>query len=117
MSDINCPYCDEELNICHDDGFGYEEGVNHQMECDKCDKSFVFQTSISFYYEAEKADCLNDGNHNYKPQTTYPQFFTKMECSMCGDVREPSKNEREKYNILTYEEYLKEIQGGNNEQQ
>lgn len=113
MSDINCPYCEAELNICHDDGFGYEENVNHQMECDKCGKYFVFQTSILIYYEAEKADCLNDGKHDYKPTTSYPKHFTKMECKMCGDVKEPSVIERKKYNIPTYEEYLKEIQGGN----
>ena len=42
MNDIDCPYCDAELDICHDDGFGYAEGVKHQMECDKCNKTFVF---------------------------------------------------------------------------
>ena len=113
MSDLNCPYCDAELEICHDDGFGYEENVDHQMECDKCGKSFVFQTTISFYYDAQKADCLNDGKHDYQPQTTFPKFATKMQCTMCGDVREASESERKKHNIPTYEEYLKEIQGGN----
>lgn len=34
--DLNCPYCDKELEVCHDDGFGYEEGVKHQMECSGC---------------------------------------------------------------------------------
>jgi transposase-like protein len=87
MSDINCPYCDAELYVCHDDGYGYEENVNHQMECHKCEKSFVFQTSISFYYEAEKADCLNDGNHNWK------------------------KNHTQEFNIPSYEEYCKEVYG------
>ncbi len=113
MNDLNCPYCDAELNICHDDGFGYEEGVNHQMECGECEKSFVFQTSILFYYEAEKADCLNDGKHNWKIDSNYPQFFAKMECSTCGDKRELTEEERIEFNILTYEEYCKEIKGGN----
>ena len=91
--DLECPYCETELEVCHDDGFGYEEGVNHQMECSNCEKSFVFQTSISFYYEPEKADCLNDGKHEWKPQTCYPKEFTKMECQSCGDTREPSESE------------------------
>lgn len=93
MSDLNCPYCDAELDVCHDDGLGYEEGVNHQMECWKCNKSFVFQTSISFYYEPYKADCLNGYDHDFKPTTTFPREFTKMECSMCGERRYPTEEE------------------------
>jgi hypothetical protein len=112
MSDLNCPYCDTELSVCHDDGFGYEEGVNHQMECDKCEKSFVFQTSISFYYEAEKADCLNDGNHDWKKNHTQPSCFTQMQCSMCGDRRELTTEERKEFNIQTKEEYFEELDKG-----
>lgn len=50
---LNCPYCEKGLYVIHDDGFGYEENVKHQMECGK---SFVFETSISIYYESERAD-------------------------------------------------------------
>jgi len=62
MSDLECPYCGEEQEVCHDGGFGYEEGVMHEMQCGDCDKNFTFQTSISFYYEPYKADCLNEGS-------------------------------------------------------
>ena len=110
MSDLNCPYCDAELEVNHDDGQGYEEGVLHEMQCRKCDKYFVFETSISFYYQPEKADCLNDGNHIYKPQHTSPSFFTKMQCQTCYDTREPTQEERIKFNIPTYEEFLKEME-------
>jgi thiamine kinase-like enzyme len=61
MADLNCPYCDAELEVNHDDGFGYEEGVKHEMECGKCGKSFVFQTSISFYYEPEVVEEKRNG--------------------------------------------------------
>jgi hypothetical protein len=91
--DLECPYCEKELEICHDDGFGYEENVKHQMECNGCGKHFVFETSIVFYYEAEKADCLNDGEHQWKAQKTYPKEFTQMECSMCGETRKPTEDE------------------------
>ncbi len=94
--DLECPYCETELEVCHDYGFGYEEGVKHQMECSNCEKSFVFETSISFYYEPEKADCLNDGKHEWKPQTCCPKEFTKMECQSCGDTREPTQEEMKK---------------------
>lgn len=107
--DIECPYCEQELDINHDDGFGYEEGVKHQMECPHCEKSFVFETSISFYYEPEKADCLNDGKHNYKMTTTAPKEFSQMECTMCGDRRELTDNERTKFNIGTKESYFEAL--------
>lgn len=94
--DLECPYCEKELEINHDDGSGYEEGVKHQMECNFCEKSFVFSTSISFYYEPEKADCLNDGCHDFKPNRTFPKEYTKMECSMCGKERNPTKDELDK---------------------
>lgn len=91
--DLECPYCEKELEICHDDGFGYEEGVKHKMQCDGCGKHFVFETSISFYYEPEKADCLNDGNHTWKATTTFPKEYTDMECTMCGERRRPTPEE------------------------
>jgi len=107
--DLNCPYCDAKLDVCHDDGFGYEEGVKHEMQCGECDKYFVFETSISFYYEPEKADCLNDAAHDFKPTSTHPRFFTNMECSICGKNREPTTEERAIYNIPTYEEYYSSL--------
>jgi endogenous inhibitor of DNA gyrase (YacG/DUF329 family) len=102
--DVNCPYCGKPQDIDHDDGYGYEEGVTHQQQCVECDKTFTYTTSISFYYEAEKADCLNDGEHNWEPTHTIPKFFTKMRCTMCDDERTPTEEEKIKYEIpLTYD--------------
>lgn len=64
MKDLECPYCEAGLDVCHDDGFGYEEDKAHEMECDECGKSFVFHTSVHYYYEPSKADCLNGEPHN-----------------------------------------------------
>ena len=99
MSDINCPYCDAGQEINHDDGYGYEEDEVHQQQCGKCDKYFTFTTSISYYYEAEKADCLNDGEHDYNPTITNPKEYTKMRCTMCDEERWPTQEEKDKYNI------------------
>jgi len=107
--DIECPYCEKELDINHDDGFGYDEGVKHHQECSHCKKSFVFQTSISFYYEPEKAECLNNGEHDYKITTTAPKEFSQMECTMCGNSRELSNDERTKFKIRTKEQYLESL--------
>lgn len=65
MNDLECPYCDAPNEVCHDDGQGYEEGKAHEMTCGDCGKNFVFQTSISFYYSPEKADCLNGSPHRF----------------------------------------------------
>lgn len=93
-NDVNCPYCNHPQDINHDDGYGYSESDKHQQQCGKCNKYFVYTTSISFDYEAEQADCLNDGEHDWKPTSTFPKEYTKMECSMCGEERQPTEEEK-----------------------
>ena len=90
MSDLECPYCEEWLDVCHDDGENYEEGVKHQMECSHCGKSFIFETVVLFNYYPDKADCLNGVEHIWKSTNTYPKRFSKMRCTMCGEEREPT---------------------------
>lgn len=109
MKDLNCPYCNAELEVCHDDGQGYEEEVNHQMQCYKCRKNFVFQTSISFHYEPFKADCLNGEEHKFERTITAPIEFSKMRCEYCGEEREMTKEERLLFGIRTKDEYFKEL--------
>lgn len=105
MSDINCPYCDAELDICHDDGFGYEENTKHEMRCYHCDKYFVFETSISFYYEPYTADCLNDEKHDFKPTNTFPIKYTEMKCSICDLTRKPTDEEMNQILINNKDKY------------
>lgn len=92
MADLECPYCGAEHEICHDDGFGYSEGA-HQDECGQCGKRFLFFTSISFSYEAKEADCLNGGEHQYRPSFTVPLDRTRMLCRVCEDSRCPTEVE------------------------
>lgn len=99
MADTNCPYCDVEIEINHDDGYGYDEQGTHQQECDGCGKTFVYTTSISFNYYPEKADCLNGSEHDWKPTKTFPKEFTEMRCTMCDEKRKPTEVEMAK--ILT----------------
>lgn len=106
MKDVNCPYCNSEQEIDHDGGVGYEEGVTHNQRCSDCGKTFAYTTSISFYYEPSKADCLNDGEHRYGITNTHPKCFSKMVCSDCGDERDLTDEERAMFNIGTSEEYL-----------
>jgi len=95
MSDLQCPYCSADHEVCHDDGFGYEEGVRHHDECGSCGKRFVFETSISFYFDPQKADCLNDGNHDFRQTCTVPIDYTMMACVACDERRPPTDAEME----------------------
>ena len=93
MRDIECPYCGHEQEVCHDDGQGYAEDETHEMECYQCEKSFVFTTGIILVYSPSKADCMNGGEHTYKPTNTYPKEYTKMYCTQCDDTRKPTDEE------------------------
>jgi len=108
MNDIQCPYCGEGEEICHDDGYGYEEDKVFNQECGSCGKTFTYTTFISYYYEAEKAPCLNGEPHDWKPTATYPKFATRMNCKMCDEDRVPTPEEKITYKIPSYEEYVKE---------
>ncbi len=87
MKDIECPYCSKELNINHDDGQGYAEDEVHQQQCGSCEKYFTFTTSIIYHYRPHKADCLNDGKHDYRRTKTYPPEYAKLRCSICDDEK------------------------------
>lgn len=87
MKDLECPYCGHEQDVCHDDGFGYEEDIAHEVECRGCEKLFQFYTNISFSYEVNAADCLNNGAHTYKKTRTYPPQFSCLRCEVCGDEK------------------------------
>lgn len=87
MSDLKCPYCDEDLEVCHDDGAGYEEGRLHEMECRQCEKVFGFQTTICFHYEPQQVACWNGEPHVWveKPQPSWPE---SKRCSSCDELQE-----------------------------
>ncbi len=104
--ELECPYCDHEFDMDHDDGFGYEQDVTSQIECPECSKLFVFTTSISFHYCTSKADCLNNGEHVFEITHTCPKEFSKMRCSMCEEERELTEQERYQFNIGTKKDFL-----------
>lgn len=110
MDSVECPYCGSEEEINHDDGGYYDQDVTHQMQCNNCEKNFVFTTSIRFTYYPEKADCLNDGKHCYVPTHTIPKVLTRMKCCMCDDTRVLTEEERKSLGIETLQEYLDNLQ-------
>ncbi len=95
MTDIKCPYCGEDQEINHDDGYGYSEDCKHEQQCSDCDKNFTYTTSISYYYEAEQADCLNGQPHNMEKvvhsQNIWPDWVRCKDCDheVRGQFKEP----------------------------
>jgi hypothetical protein len=89
MDTVFCPYCDKEVEINHDDGFGYKDDEFLEMECDHCDKKFMMHVSMSFDYEGSKADCLNGGEHDWEQIHGWPKehFIGRQKCSMCDKER------------------------------
>lgn len=83
MHDVNCPYCNASQEIDHDDGYGFDESEIFEQQCHKCEKYFSFTTQISFHYTVRKADCLNDGEHQYEKTVTFPEEY--LCCKACGD--------------------------------
>ena len=82
--DVECPYCGKWQEINHDDGYGYEEGKTYEQECCDCYKVFVYTTSISFFYDAIQAPCLNGGEHDWIDSK---YFIDRKMCSNCGKER------------------------------
>ena len=95
---VYCPYCDEEQDIDHDDGYGYEEDVICEQDCSKCGKTFVFTTSIMYHHEAFKCPCKNGGEHKLEQIIGAPRemFIGVKRCKHCAEEfdTEPEKRQR-----------------------
>lgn len=89
MKDVQCPYCGADIEINHDDGYGYEEDKYHFQECGQCEKTFRYTTSISFYYEADECPCQNGEEHDWQPIIGMPKelFGNRQRCSHCEEER------------------------------
>ena len=85
MKDITCPYCDSEFNLAHDDGEYYDESNREEWECPGCGKISMITSWCLWNHEAEKADCLNGGEHILKKIIGFPEeyFENIRRCSIC----------------------------------
>ncbi len=61
MSDVECPYCENDNEINHDDGYGYQEGEEYEQKCVSCGKKFKYSTSILYCYDVY---CYNNSEHD-----------------------------------------------------
>jgi predicted RNA-binding Zn-ribbon protein involved in translation (DUF1610 family) len=83
MSEAECPYCGDGIQINHGDGYGYDEGGLHKQECYLCNKTFSYRTIISVSYDTRQADCLNGGEHRFRTKDITPDSCT-YRCVDCG---------------------------------
>jgi hypothetical protein len=84
MSHACCPYCDAQVEINHDDGYGYDEERIYEQECGSCEKTFAYRTSISIHYFTAQAPCMNGGEHEMKPVVHAPRCYPNWQrCVHC----------------------------------
>lgn len=83
--DVECPYCGKGQEICHDNNYGFDEGVRHTQECSDCERMFAYYTSIVLSYTAKKAPCENGEEHQWEELTAYP--WPVWRCRFCGETR------------------------------
>jgi hypothetical protein len=92
MSDVNCPYCEAQQDLSGHDFTG--EDVLNEHECKNCKKTFQFTTGISYFYRANKSDCLNDGGeHVWKLSTRYQHIYAHLEKLVCIHCSEEKPNQ------------------------
>jgi len=87
MDDVDCPYCGESQEICHDDGFGYSEDEDHEQACVSCDKAFIFQTSIMYNYSAY---CVGGHDLEQPFEEMHPDYYHCKRCEY-SEIRRDSK--------------------------
>lgn len=108
--EIQCPYCEESFDLCHDDGayYNHEEELE-ECQCPECEKYFMVQSSQSWDFEGFKADCLNGSPHDWKQENGYPKayYHGRFKCSMCD--KEERRDEEGRKKLL--QEYSDSING------
>ena len=92
MNDLQCPYCDEEIEITNE---GYEQDEQVEMDCPYCERSYIMTVQYDVSYTPYKADCLNGEPHDWKEIHGSPReyFINKRRCSICSREKEVKNNE------------------------
>ena len=92
MSDVSYPYCGAEQEICHDDGYGYDEDTEHQQHCRDCGKQFTYTTAVSFDYEV-----FCDGEHDMEHCgiDKHPRLYNCNRCDYYELRDQPTRPEGE----------------------
>lgn len=83
---LSCPYCGRKIA---DPGECYDEDEAYEHECPQCGQNFVFRAEYSREYFAQKAPCLNGGEHKWVGIFGIPKelFVNKRRCSVCEELK------------------------------
>lgn len=112
MNTIKCPYCGNEIDWRERNLDIKDEEANNIL-CGRCGQIFQAVTHISISFDVCKCDCLNTGKHDWRLTNTAPRAFSLMRCSVCGEERDLTLEERERYNVPSREEYFNELKRQN----
>ena len=94
METIECPYCGHEYD--YDGDYSFSQDETWEEECPKCEKLFMLTGWYEASFSSEKADCLNGGEHDYKPVKHFPRYWPDMvRCSSCGHEIKGDIDQRE----------------------
>lgn len=53
MKEAECPWCGQDNEINHDDGYGYGDDL-YEQNCQVCDNTFYYSTCMWFSYSTYK---------------------------------------------------------------
>ena len=56
MDDLQCNHCNKWIEVCNDDGAGYDETMTHEQECPECDETIYFTNALINYYTTTDKD-------------------------------------------------------------
>lgn len=92
----DCPYCEENTEICYE---GVSEGENFEVECNNCDKTFncTHAESVDFY--PEKIEKLSKENITIEGCGEYFNARLGIRCGnknygvFCDDCQEKQDKE------------------------
>lgn len=80
MTGPTCPYCNHENER---DDIGNPD--DYETECSECEKTFMYSVEYEPIFASRKADCLNGGEHEYRPMIGAPAeyFANRLRCWVC----------------------------------
>jgi hypothetical protein len=79
--DYECPYCGHEEEY---QGDGIGDGEQEEIQCEKCEKSYIIVACVSVTYDSYVADCLNGSPHNLHSRS-HPRVAMGKVTLSCDD--------------------------------
>lgn len=102
MSEITCPYCEKNYELCMDDGWGCAEDQRYEEQCPNCEKKFIFYSSWEVYFSTYKTDCLNNlTEHQWKKIPNHQTIYNDHQlCTICGEDKKGDRYTDEQFNNI-----------------